>query len=232
MERARQTFHHLVEDASDEALTRRSAGTRWTNRQLLFHMLLGYLIIRALRRLVRLFGHLPPRVSHGYARLLNAATAPFDVVNYVGSALAGSTLSRRRMLALFDTTVAALRRRLDTESDADLSRRMHYPTRWDPFFTDVMTLADVYRFPTRHFDFHRAQLSLDTLDFDDTEGVCADCTRSLRRWATARHDQRRPSPLGLVRRGIGAVRDRVIEHGWHDRGRAGKLLRRLDRHLP
>jgi hypothetical protein len=38
---------------------------------------------------------------------------------------------------------------------------MHYPTRWDPFFTPYMTLADVYRFPTRHFDFHRRQLTLD-----------------------------------------------------------------------
>lgn len=39
------------------------------------------------------------------------------------------------------------------------------PTRWDPFFTDYMTLADVYRFPTRHFHFHRHQLSFgDHLD--------------------------------------------------------------------
>jgi hypothetical protein len=36
---------------------------------------------------------------------------------------------------------------------------MHYPTRWDPFFIDYMTLADVYRFPTQHFHFHRRQLS-------------------------------------------------------------------------
>ena len=37
---------------------------------------------------------------------------------------------------------------------------MHYPSRWDPFFHDYMTLADLYRFPTRHFDFHREQLTL------------------------------------------------------------------------
>jgi hypothetical protein len=37
---------------------------------------------------------------------------------------------------------------------------MHYPTRWDPFFQDRMTLADVYRFPTQHYDFHRRQLTL------------------------------------------------------------------------
>ncbi|MFF3336201.1 hypothetical protein ACFYWX_42905 [Streptomyces sp. NPDC002888] len=37
---------------------------------------------------------------------------------------------------------------------------MHYPTRWDPFFRDVMTIADLYRYPTRHFGFHRRQLTL------------------------------------------------------------------------
>lgn len=44
-----------------------------------------------------------------------------------------------------------------TATEADLGRGMHYPTRWDPFFTDYMTLADVYRFPTRHFHFHHQQ---------------------------------------------------------------------------
>ncbi|PWK87230.1 hypothetical protein C8D88_104391 [Lentzea atacamensis] len=37
---------------------------------------------------------------------------------------------------------------------------MHYPTRWDPFFQDFMTLGDLYRFPVRHFGFHRRQLTL------------------------------------------------------------------------
>jgi hypothetical protein len=29
---------------------------------------------------------------------------------------------------------------------------MHFPTQWDPFFSDYMTLADVYRYPGQHFD--------------------------------------------------------------------------------
>ena len=36
---------------------------------------------------------------------------------------------------------------------------MSFPTRWDPFFTPTMTLAEVYHYPTQHFDFHRGQLS-------------------------------------------------------------------------
>ena len=160
MDRARLTFHQLLDDAAGPDLRRRSAGTRWSNRQLLFHMLLGYLIIRALATLVRLFGRLPAGASRAYARLLNSVTVPFDAVNFAGSWLAGTVLSRRLMHVLCDRTIAALHRRLDRETDTDLGRGMHYPVRWDPFFRDFMTLADVYRFPTQHFDFHCRQLTL------------------------------------------------------------------------
>lgn len=160
LERARLTFHQLVEHADDAALRRRSNGTRWNNRQLLFHMLLGYLIIRALLRLVRIFGRLPDGASRVYARILNAGTKPFDAVNFLGSYLGGNTLSTARMVVMFDHVVAKLHQRLDAESEDDLARGMHYPYRWDPFFEDYMTLADVYRFPTQHFDFHQQQLTL------------------------------------------------------------------------
>jgi len=161
LEQARTSFHRLATTSGEAALRRPSHGTRWTNKQLLFHMLLGYLILRALRLLVLLFGRLPDGVSRAYAHLLNAATGPFDRVNYLGSRLGGTTLSTRRMVVMFDHVIAKLHRRLDAESDADLARGMHYPTRWDPFFTDYMTLADVYHFATQHFEFHRRQLTLD-----------------------------------------------------------------------
>jgi hypothetical protein len=45
-ERARASFHELHAQATAADLKRRSHGTRWNNQQLLFHMLLGYLIIR------------------------------------------------------------------------------------------------------------------------------------------------------------------------------------------
>lgn len=159
MERVRTTFRTLLDEASDLDLSRRSNGTRWNNRQLLFHMLLGFLIMRALLTLVRVFGRLPGGFSRAWARLLNAGTKPFDFVNYLGSWLGGTAMGRRAMTVLCDRTIAALHRRLDRETAADLARGMHYPTRWDPFFQDFMTLADVYRFPVQHFDFHQRQLS-------------------------------------------------------------------------
>ena len=43
LERARRDSHQLLERADDAALYLPSNGTRWNNRQLLLHMLLGYL---------------------------------------------------------------------------------------------------------------------------------------------------------------------------------------------
>ena len=37
---------------------------------------------------------------------------------------------------------------------------MFCTTTWDPFFTGYMTLAELYRYPTRHFNHHRKQLTL------------------------------------------------------------------------
>jgi DinB family protein len=160
IDRARASFHELLDHASDADLRRSTNGTRWNNKQLLFHMLLGYLIIRALRGLVVTFDKLPSSADRRFAYVLNAVTAPFDAVNYVGAWLAGTVLPRRALGALFDRVVGSLHRRLDVETEDDLARSMRFPTRWDPFFRETMTLADVYHFPTQHFDFHRDQLTL------------------------------------------------------------------------
>jgi len=85
MEQARSSFRQLLTDASSASLQRRSNGTRWTNRQLLFHMLFGYLIVRTLLPLVRAFGRRPDGWSRRFATALNAGRRPFHVINYVGS---------------------------------------------------------------------------------------------------------------------------------------------------
>ncbi|WP_406862763.1 DinB family protein [Streptomyces sp. HUAS MG47] len=160
LRRATATFHQLLDAADADDLRRRSDGTRWTNEQLLFHMLFGYVVVLALLPLVRLFGRLPSGANRAWAWLLNASTRPFDVINYWGAVGGARVYDHRRMGATFDRTIAALSRRLDAEPEATLTRTMRFPVRWDPFFKDVMTLEDVYRYPTLHFDFHRAQLTL------------------------------------------------------------------------
>jgi len=160
LRRARVTFRRLVEDASPADLARRSSGTRWTNQQLLFHMLFGYLLMRPLLALARMFARLPVGASRVFAGLLDEGTGPFHWVNYVGSCAGARVFPRRRMVAKLDQVTMALERKLRAETDARLRSGMRYPVRWDPFFKDFMTLADLYHYPTQHFEFHARQLTL------------------------------------------------------------------------
>jgi len=65
-----------------------------------------------------------------------------------------------RLRRQFDRTIASLHRHLDVETDEELARAMSFPVDWDPFFQDRMTLGEVYRYGTEHFDDHRQQLTL------------------------------------------------------------------------
>lgn len=163
LERARADFHRLLAVTAANEWNKPTSGTRWTNEQLLFHMVFGYIVVRRLFVLVRLFGRLPDAVSRSFAKALDAATRPFHLINYYGSCLAASVYNRDRMGRKFDRVIAALQRSLAREQDAAFRSGMHYPTQWDPYFRDYMTVADIYRYPGRHYDHHRRQLTLDKL---------------------------------------------------------------------
>jgi hypothetical protein len=158
--RARADLDRWLSGATAADLHRKSNGTKWTNEELLFHMVFGYMIVRALLPLVHLINRLPTRIGKAFAATLNAGTVPFDIVNYWGSRGAALYFNNRRMSGKFDTTINAITRRLDRESPESLSRSMPFPDRWDPFFTPTMTLRDVYAYPTKHFVFHAKQLNL------------------------------------------------------------------------
>jgi hypothetical protein len=160
MDDALTRLHALLDSAGPADLHRSSDGTRWTNEQLLFHMVFGYLIARTLLPLVRLVSRLPAPVGRGWAALLNAATRPFHVVNFWGSIAAAQVFNHARMGPLADRTVAALQRALAREPEDALHRGMPFPPDWDPYF-GYLTLAEVYRYPTRHFEHHRRQLTLE-----------------------------------------------------------------------
>ena len=160
LERARSEFRDLVDASSPADLVRLSNGTRWTNRELMFHMLFGYLITRNLRFIVKIASRLPDRAQHWFAATLNVSVRPFHQVNYWGSRAGGRVLSPAQMARWMDRVIGSLHRHLDREDPAALRRSMNFPTRWDPYFTDQMTLADVYHYATVHFDHHRRQLTL------------------------------------------------------------------------
>ncbi len=163
LERARADFHELLSRVGDDEWGAPTSGTRWTNEELLFHMVYGYMVVQRLLILVRLLDRLPVAVSRNFARILNATTRPFDVINYYGTRSAAIVYNRDRMGKKMEGVVDALERSLARADDRTLLRGMHFPTRWDPYFHDYMMLADVYSFPGEHYDHHRRQLKLDKL---------------------------------------------------------------------
>jgi DinB superfamily len=148
----------------DDEWNRPTSGARWTNEQLLFHMVFGYMVAQRLLVLVGIFGRAPQWVSRGFARLLNAATPLFHRINYYGTCLAAIVHNRRRMGAKMDRVIDALQRSLARRDETALRRAMYFPTRWDPYFRESMTLADVYQYPGHHYEHHRRQLSVTKLN--------------------------------------------------------------------
>ena len=82
LERVRADLRQLVEQATPADLRRRTDGTQWTNGQMLWHMVFGYLIVWRLLPGVRLFGRLPDGFSRRFAGALNAGTRPFQQVPF------------------------------------------------------------------------------------------------------------------------------------------------------
>jgi DinB superfamily len=159
LERVTADFRRLLDSATRAELGMPTNGTKWTNKQLLFHMLFAFILVRALMPLVKAFGRLPPTVSRTFAAILNAGTRPFHVINYLSALPGGTVVSTRAMGKLMDSTIEHLRGRLGRESEDTLGLAMHFPIGWDPYFKDTMTVADVYHYPTQHYDHHRRQLT-------------------------------------------------------------------------
>ncbi|MEU6586499.1 DinB family protein [Nocardia sp. NPDC046763] len=160
LERARVDFHRLLAVTGEGEWAAPSSGTRWTNEELLFHMVFGYMIVQKLLVLFRVFGRLPSDVGRAHARMLDAATGPFDWINFHGTRVAARVYNRHRMGAKMDRVIASLQRSLQRESDANFARAMAYPARWDPYFRDSMPLAAIYTYPGQHYDHHRNQLTI------------------------------------------------------------------------
>ena len=84
--------------------------------------------------------------SKRFAALLNAARRPFHVINYLGSWAGGQLVPPATMVKLMRRTLRALQRRLGRETEETLALTMHFPTAWDPYFRQQMTVQDVYHY--------------------------------------------------------------------------------------
>ena len=156
-------FRRIVESAAAAELDLPTDGTRWTNRQLLFHMVLGQNIALSAIPLFGLFSRLPPPASRSWSRLLDACAGPYNWVNWAGSAAAGQALPPAAMQRMMDRTTRTILAWYDRADETALGRGMTMPASWDPYFTPWMSRRDALEWAPKHYRHHRAQLTLTTL---------------------------------------------------------------------
>lgn len=156
-------FRHIVDDARTGELSLPSNGTRWTNRQLLFHMVLGQNIALTSVWLFGMFSRLPPGASRAWSGMLARCTRPYNWVNWAGAVVGARVLAPGSMARMMDRSTAALVHRLDRAAPVDLARGMSVPPSWDPYFFEWMDRRDILEWAPKHYRHHRAQLSLRNL---------------------------------------------------------------------
>lgn len=158
LESARQEFHQMIDLVPNEAWTAPSNNAGWTNGQLLFHILLGFILVRPLASLIVFFGHLPGSWSRVFAGLLDWSTPVFHRINALGPRAAARILGRTGVVRTFDHVHRGILTRLERVQPSQWALTMHYPVRWDPRFREDMRLEDLFRYPVNHLRHHRTQL--------------------------------------------------------------------------
>jgi hypothetical protein len=158
---AHREFHAMAATLSEEAWNDSSHNPGWTNGQVLFHVLLGFILVLPLARLLVLFGHLPRVLGSTFAGLLNLATPLFHRINAMGPRAAARTLGRARVIRRFDQVHGAILTRLAKVRPGQWDLMMTYPTRWDPRFRRDMRLEDLFLYPVSHLRHHRTQIRVE-----------------------------------------------------------------------
>ena len=148
----------MAEAVSERAWTEPSGNPGWTNGQLLFHVLLGFILVLPLASVLVFFGHLPGVCSRLFSGVLNLSTPAFNRINAIGPRVGARILGRAGVLRRFDQVHGAILARLDRVNSRDWALTMHYPTRWDPTFRSDMRLEDLFQYPVEHMRHHRSQL--------------------------------------------------------------------------
>lgn len=96
------------------------------------------------------------RVRADFVGLVNGASR----IDLDRLRVGGRVVPTAAMIVLLERTMAGLQRRLDQETEQSLALTMHFPTAWDPYFRPSMSVRDVYRYGTEHYEHHRCQLTV------------------------------------------------------------------------
>jgi hypothetical protein len=153
----------ILQTARIDELDLPSHGTKWTNRQLLFHMLLGQRITRMVIVIMAAFSRLPAGASRAWAKGMTAATPLYDRLNFAGGVVGGRLFTEARMERQMQAVTAKILHYYDHASPDQMARGMSIPPSWDPYFSTWMDRAQLMKWAPMHYQHHRRQLTLTTL---------------------------------------------------------------------
>lgn len=159
LQTSRAAFHQLLDSLSSEDFYEPSLNPGWTNGEILVHMTFGFIIVNILLPMARVWGKLPKGSSKWFAWLLNAFTGPFNWFNELGARGQGKIFNRDRVGKVYDQAYFSLLRKINSIKEHEWQRGMYYPTKWDPNFSEFMTVERLFRYPVTHFNFHLTQIS-------------------------------------------------------------------------
>ena len=131
LEAARREFHDMAASISEPLWAKPSHNPGWTNGQLLFHVLLGFILVLPLAGILVFFGHLPAACSRIFAAILNFSTPLFNRINAAGLALEPGRLAGRASSASSTKCMTPFSNGSSLCARATGALTMHYPTRWD-----------------------------------------------------------------------------------------------------
>ena len=155
----RDEFHTLLASISEEDWNKQSLNAGWSNGEIFAHILFGFIILNALLPLARIWGKFPKETSKPFAQFLNSVTKPFNWINALGARGQGKVFTYRRIGKIFDKVHASLLAKARNIPGNEWQNGMYYPTKWDPNFSDFMTLEKLFLYPIAHFKFHQHQIA-------------------------------------------------------------------------
>jgi hypothetical protein len=163
LESIAREYRAILKDALPEELDLPTNGTAWTNRQLLFHMLLGQRITRMVIVVIGVFSRLPAGASRGWAAGMAAVTPLYNRLNFAGGVVGGRLFTEARMVRQMEAVTAKILHYYDHASPDQMARGMSIPPSWDPYFSSWMDRAELMKWAPMHYQHHRRQLTLTTL---------------------------------------------------------------------
>ena len=160
---AARDYVAILKAALPDELDLPTDGTAWTNRQLLFHMLLGQRVTRMVIVVMGAFSRLPPGASRAWAAGMAAVTPLYHRLNWLGGVVGGRLFTVAGMGRQMEAVTAKILHFYDQASPGELRRGMTIPPSWDPYFSTWMDRAELMTWAPMHYRHHRGQLTLTTL---------------------------------------------------------------------